>query len=319
MGELVKWDEIQQQIDIIRDINVLKKYHAALASKEFRKQIDGSIQAINKCEKYKIKIEIAFGEYYQGLEDKKDVKSPSSKLTMISDKQQAETEIGKSRETINKYARMSSIEKTDELLEQYESKCNDKGVEMSSMGFIKFAREEQHKDLPEIKLSNGKFNLLYVDPPWKYGNTMPIGTTSPADYYPAMSTTEICNMPIKDLTEDNAVLFLWTTSPHLEESFQVINSWGFKYKASFIWDKVKHNMGHYNSVRHELLLICIKGSYPLQNVKLYDSVYSKERTEHSKKPEFYYNMIEDLYPNSKKIELFSRKKREGWISYGNQL
>jgi N6-adenosine-specific RNA methylase IME4 len=148
---------------------------------------------------------------------------------------------------------------------------------------------------------------------------MPLGTTSPADYYPAMTIKELCEMPIKNMTEDNAVLFLWVTSPLLDECFEVIKTWGFDYKTSFIWDKVKHNMGHYSSVRHELLLLCIKGSYPLQNIKLYDSVYSEERSEHSKKPEYYYKMIEDLYPNSNKVELFSRNKREGWSSYGNQL
>jgi len=316
--ELVRWDEIENQIAIEKDISILKKLHAALGSKEFRKQIDGSIKAINKCEKYKIKIEIAFGEYYKKLEDKNRgglVKS----LDEGTPKQQAEEEIGKSRETINKYARMSSIEKTDELLEQYEIKCNDRGVEMSSMGFIKFAREEQHKDLPEINLPEGKYQVFYADPPWKYGNTMPIGTTSPTDYYPSMSINELCDLPIKNIADENAVLFLWVTSPILQECFEVIRTWGFEYKTSFIWDKIKHNMGHYNSVRHELLLLCVRGSYPLQNRKLYDSVYSEERTKHSKKPDYYYDMIEGLYPNSNKIELFSRNERKGWKVYGNQL
>ena len=134
-----------------------------------------------------------------------------------------------------------------------------------------------------------------------------------------MTISEICNMPIKDISDKNAVLFLWVTSPILKESFEVIEAWGFDYKTSFIWDKIKHNMGHYSSVRHEILLLCIKGSYPIQNKKLYDSVLSEERTEHSKKPDYYYNMIEDLYPNSNKIELFSRNKRTGWRVYGNQL
>jgi len=53
-------------------------------------------------------------------------------------------------------------------------------------------------------------------------------------------------------------------------------------------------------------------------LKLYDSVHTEERTEHSKKPEYYYQMIEDLYPNAKKLELFARNKREAWTSYGNQ-
>jgi N6-adenosine-specific RNA methylase IME4 len=166
---------------------------------------------------------------------------------------------------------------------------------------------------------SGIFQLFYADPPWQYGNAMPKGTTTPENYYPCMSLEDICSMPINAIADENAVLFIWVTSPLLEESFEVINAWGFKYKTSFIWDKIKHNMGHYSSVRHELLLLCTKGSYPIQNMKLYDSVYSEERTEHSKKPDFYYEMIEYLYPNSNKLELFSRNKREGWTTYGNQL
>jgi N6-adenosine-specific RNA methylase IME4 len=173
-----------------------------------------------------------------------------------------------------------------------------------------------NKNIEPIK---GKYQVFYADPPWSYGNEMPKGTTTPANYYPQMSIEEICNMPIKSVTDENAVLFLWVTSPLLKESFDVIEAWGFEYKTSFVWDKIKHNMGHYNSVRHEFLLLCIKGSYPIQNVKLYDSVLTEERTEHSKKPDFFYEMIEDLYPNSNKIELFSRKERKGWTNYGNQI
>lgn len=79
---LVKWDEIEHQIDIERDISVLVKYHAVLGNKGFRKQLDGSIRSINKCEKYKIKVEMAFGDYYQKLENNSgDRKNPSIRLT----------------------------------------------------------------------------------------------------------------------------------------------------------------------------------------------------------------------------------------------
>ena len=140
-----------------------------------------------------------------------------------------------------------------------------------------------------------------------------------ADHYPLLTVAEICDIPVKDIVEDNAVLFLWTTSPILEESFQVVKSWGFTYKASFVWDKVKHNMGHYNSVRHEFLLVCTRGSCQPDIQKLFDSVVIEERTEHSKKPELFYEIIETLYTHGKKIELFSRKTREGWASYGNEV
>lgn len=163
------------------------------------------------------------------------------------------------------------------------------------------------------------YEIIYADPPWKYGNSMPAYFSEQANHYPLMTIQEICEMPIKGITAQNAALFLWVTSPILEESFEVVNSWGFEYKTSFIWDKIKHNMGHYSSVRHEILLLCIKGSYPLQIKKLFDSVYSEERTEHSKKPDFYYDMIEAIYPNGDKIELFARQQRNGWDNYGNQI
>ena len=135
-----------------------------------------------------------------------------------------------------------------------------------------------------------------------------------------MSIDELCALPVADMTEENAVLFLWTTSPLLEECFEVIRSWGFKYKTSFVWDKVKHNMGHYNSVRHELLLVCTKGSCTPDVPKLFDSVVSVERTaKHSEKPEVFREMIDTLYTTGRKIELFARKTTPSWDTWGNQL
>ena len=164
-----------------------------------------------------------------------------------------------------------------------------------------------------------KYRVIYADPPWSYGNTMPEYFTEQADHYSLMPLPEICDMPIKGISEDNAVLFIWVTSPILEEAFQVINSWGFKYKSSFIWDKVSHNMGHYNSVRHELLLIATRGSCQPDVPKLYDSVQSIERGSHSKKPEGFREIIDHIYPVGRRIELFARKINQNWDAYGNEI
>ena len=98
-----------------------------------------------------------------------------------------------------------------------------------------------------------------------------------------MKLQDICDLPIKHICNNKAVLFLWVTSPLLEDAFKVIKSWGFKYKSSFVWDKVLHNMGHYNSVRHEFLLICTKGSFTPQVKKLFNSVQRIERTKNTLK------------------------------------
>lgn len=170
----------------------------------------------------------------------------------------------------------------------------------------------------ELEITDKKYRIIYADPPWKYGNAMPEYVTEPQDYYLLMSTEDICAMPVKDIAEKNAVLFMWTTSPHLPDALEVVKSWGFEYKTTFIWDKIKHNMGHYNSVRHEILLVCTRGACTPDVKKLFDSVVSIERTEHSKKPEYFREIIETIYTYGNKIELFARVTPEGWDLFGNQ-
>lgn len=167
----------------------------------------------------------------------------------------------------------------------------------------------------------GKYRVIYADPPWHYGDERSGGNHGGAvDHYNTMSINELKNMPLSSLTEDNAVLFLWATAPLLPEALELINAWGFKYKTNFIWDKVKHNMGHYNSVRHELLLIATNGSCTPDNVQLFDSVQSIERTDrHSEKPEEFRKIIDTLYTYGNKLEMFARKQVEGWEVFGNEL
>jgi N6-adenosine-specific RNA methylase IME4 len=76
-------------------------------------------------------------------------------------------------------------------------------------------------------------------------------------------------------------------------------------------------MGHYNSVRHEFLLICTKGSCTPDVPKLLDSVVSIERTEHSAKPKEFRDMIDMLYPVGERLEMFAREAYPGWDVWGN--
>lgn len=206
----------------------------------------------------------------------------------------------------------------EETFKIFVQETKESGKELTQAGALRVARElNKETEAPEIP--DGKYRVIYADPPWKYGNTMPAGFGEQADHYKLLSVDEICALPIQYMAQDNAVLFLWVTSPILEESFEVVKAWGFKYKATFIWDKVKHVMGHYNSVRHEILLVCVRGSCQPDVHKLFDSVYSEERTEHSKKPAFFREVIDTIYPVGKRIELFARSKAEGWDVWGNDV
>ena len=100
---------------------------------------------------------------------------------------------------------------------------------------------------------------------------------------------------------------------------QVIESWGFVYRTCAVWDKEKIGMGYYFRQQHELLLVATKGSpgtpEPQDRVS---SVIRQTRGIHSAKPDIFYELLESMYPDSTKLELFSRRSRDGWSAWGNQ-
>jgi N6-adenosine-specific RNA methylase IME4 len=174
-----------------------------------------------------------------------------------------------------------------------------------------------------LSLPDAKYRIVYADPPWQYRDKADAGAVQSegaAMKYPTMSIAELCDLNVKDICDDDAVLFLWVTSPLLFECQPVIKAWGFSYRASFIWDKVKHNHGHYNSVRHEFLLVCVRGSGVPDVPTQHDSVQVIERTGHSKKPARFRELIDEMYPTGKRIELFARTPpRSPWQGWGNEL
>lgn len=168
------------------------------------------------------------------------------------------------------------------------------------------------------ELPSGVYRIIYADPPWAYDNRMMELVADPTSYYPPMNTEDIAALPVSRLAASDAVLFLWSTSPHLPAALQVAQDWGFEYKAMFVWDKVKHNKGYYNSVRHELLLICTRGGCTPDVPTLYDSVVTEERGDHSVKPEVFRQMIDELYVHGRRVELFARRAAPGWDAWGNE-
>jgi N6-adenosine-specific RNA methylase IME4 len=212
--------------------------------------------------------------------------------------------------------RRIGAELDDEDVREYSEYTYENQIHATVNGMERIWRMLQDTEIVPI---DGKYRVLYADPPWSYGNTMPDYAPDQGLSYPMMTIQELCDMPVVEAAEDDAVLFMWCTSPILEEAFKVIKAWGFEYKASFVWDKVKHNMGHYNSVRHEFLLVCTRGSCQPDTIKLFDSVVSVERGKHSEKPEVFREMIDTLYPAGNRIELFARRQVEGWDAYGNEV
>jgi len=174
-----------------------------------------------------------------------------------------------------------------------------------------------------------KYSIIYADPPWQYRTYSKKGNIRSAElHYNTLSLEEICNFPVKDICEKDAVLFLWTTQTHLEQSFKVIKAWGFEYKTmGFTWVKKNRKsdsffigLGYYTRANPEYCLLATRGkTLKRQDKSIRNLVIAKVR-EHSRKPDEVRKRIERLFDkNLKKIELFARNKTPGWDVWGNEV
>jgi N6-adenosine-specific RNA methylase IME4/ParB-like chromosome segregation protein Spo0J len=175
---------------------------------------------------------------------------------------------------------------------------------------------EGNKPLP---FGIGPWPVLYADPPWRYEH---VETESRAieNQYPTMSLDEICALGVSKIATEDAILFLWATSPKLAEAMRVIEAWGFVYRTCMVWDKEALGMGYYARQQHELLLIATRGNIPTPKPEDRPASVVRERrpAEHSRKPARFAELIERMYPELQKVELFCRSPRDGWAAWGNQ-
>jgi len=179
------------------------------------------------------------------------------------------------------------------------------------------SRRRRRRFLPvdTPSLPAGLFNVIYADPPWRYQFTVTYSREVEKNY-PTMSLDDICALQVP--AAEDAILFLWATSPKLEEALRVLNEWGFEYRTSMAWVKDKIGMGHYVRGQHEFLLIGRKGKIrtPEESDRP-SSVIMSPRREHSQKPDEVYDLIERMYPTGTYLELFSRGERLNWTMWGH--
>lgn len=326
---ITKFNEAYQALIVAKTVDEVKQIRDKMeALRAYLKQQGQSLEMQNTCAEIKLRAERRAGELLKdmpkngGTKGQLNGKSSSGTPTMVVPESTPKlSELGISWNESSRFQSIATL--PDEIFEQEIAEQKNNCDELTSSRMLKLARRFiARNDKVEPPPMAGKYRVIYADPPWKYNDSGLDDYGHAERHYPPMSITELCELgpKVKDISETDAVLFFWVTSPMLEDSFKVINAWGFKYKSSFVWDKVKHNYGHYNSVRHELLLICTKGSCTPDINELIDSVQSIERSnEHSEKPEEFRAIIDKLYTHGSRIELFARRSANpDWEVWGNE-
>lgn len=292
-------------------------------------QVDASVEIKNEVTELLLRWQRRAGEMLREGGEKGDRHSGrgnNQKLEShdVTPKPPTLSEIGISKMESSRWQAVASVPEED--FEKTIRETKEAREELTQAAILRVAKEQKQEERREERIAKvvdplntvGRFPLIYADPPWQYDFSVD-DADQIENHYPTMTLEEICGLPVAEAATDDAVLLLWATSPKLEEAFAVLSAWGFVYRTCAVWDKEWIGPGYYFRQRHELLLIATRGSLPVplpQNRP--DSIFAERRTKHSKKPELAYQLIERMYPELPKLELFARSAREGWRAWGNE-
>ena len=179
-----------------------------------------------------------------------------------------------------------------------------------------------------IPLPEKKYKIIYADPPWEYSSDPDSkrGIWGLAHHrYQTMPIEELKELPVREIADDNCILFLWATFPNLQQALDLIRAWGFIYKTvAFVWEKFdktnntlkKYGLGWYTRSNCEIVLLGRKGKFERKSAAV-QQVIKSTISKHSEKPNEVRNRILKLCGDIPRIELFARTKIHGWDVWGN--
>ena len=191
------------------------------------------------------------------------------------------------------------------------------------------SRRSKHQAIRDRAVMNrsivGPFPLIYADPPTKFETYSEKGLErTPDQHFETLTWDEIIDFMIdgklvRDIAGARAALFLWCTSSNLHRALEVMEAWGFTFKASAVWVKDKTGLGLVFRNGHEVLLYGTRGDMPGPQYQP-PSVFSYPVGDHSAKPPEIRKIIERMYPDfdspETRLELFARGDIPGWTTYG---
>lgn len=186
-------------------------------------------------------------------------------------------------------------------------------------------------DLETLCNNAEKYQIVYTDPPWQQGKggkkKVRPNSSGGSLEYPTMNLQDIKELHRKvlsNLTDEKHNVFMWAINKYLIDAQRMMEDLGYMLHARIVWNKNTGMCPAY-TVRFQteyLLWFYKKGNIILPQKKAqgkYGDIMTETVKRHSQKPECAYLMLEDMFPEAKKLELFARNTRNTWDSFGNEV
>lgn len=329
-GELVRYDAACRAVAEAKTLDEVKDFHdKAEAMRAYARQAQNKQLEVDAAE-IRIRAERRLGEILADTPKATGARGVGPNAVPSEYRNEPTlSEIGVGRKLSSRAQKLAAVPET-----QFESMVGDwrgrieEENERVTTNLLKAGEKSLSRDAREQELARNiaeasetlgekQYGVIYADPPWRFEPySRETGMDRAADnHYPTMTLDAIEALDVP--SANDCVLFLWATAPMLPQAMSVMGSWGFEYKSQIVWVKDRIGTGYWARNKHELLLIGTRGNVPAPEPGTQpNSIIEAPISKHSAKPKRFAEVIEFLFPNLPRIELFARAERDGWDCWG---
>lgn len=321
---LVRFDAARVALAEARSIDEVKAIRdKAEALRLYARQAGESLEMQNDIAEIKLRAERRAGELLKEVERAERGRPIGKTLHDATFIPPTLADLGIERTQSHRWQAIADV--PEPIFEQHIETVKARGDELTSAGVLRIAKEQKREERreenralvdsvsPIVALT---FPTIVLDPPWDWGDegdADQLGRARPV--YDTMPLAEIRALPVADLAEPNAHIYLWITNRSLPKGFDLLEAWGFRYITTLTWCKPSIGMGNYYRGSTEQVLFGVRGSLSLLRRDVGTWFAAPRGNRHSAKPDTFYQIVETCSPGPW-LEMFARSQRPGWQAWG---
>jgi N6-adenosine-specific RNA methylase IME4 len=312
----------QEMLDIANRAEAMRRY---------AQRARLGLEAQNRCAEVRLRAERKLGEYLAGTErngggrPRAALSEPPPKGVPLGNRFLGPAtldELGISRKLSHRAQRLAAV--PADKFEDYFIAAHKEEWEITARFLLVRSRRLKVREQNRERIVGGSVNdliefsdhkkmgTILIDPPW-FVEGMPI---TPYDF---INISDMRRLPIPKLADDRCHLHIWCLPNETHRlAYELIDYWGFRPVAEFVWCKPQIGRGMYWRMSHEILVTGINQDRDRFNDNSLRSWIEAPRGRHSEKPDVVREMIERASPGPR-IELFARKLIPDWYCWGHEI